>query len=195
MRSACAGLVKAACESCRIRSTRVADRSRAALFWCARLQPPTQYGEFMRHASFGPPATSLPLIGLCAAPACAEPPAPPATATARAEPAALTVATPHSMDGYARDEFGIWLPQPDGCTTRRDVLARDGNTSATSRTAAGRKPAPCTPRTTTSRSPWSPRRPSTTWPLSPRPGARASTSGAKAHPASRGDVRAVPCPA
>ncbi|MEU9480402.1 hypothetical protein [Streptomyces sp. NPDC048191] len=30
------------------------------------------------------------------------------------------------MDGYARDKFGIWSTQPDGCTTRQDVLARDG---------------------------------------------------------------------
>lgn len=30
------------------------------------------------------------------------------------------------MDGYARDKFDIWSTQPDGCTTRQDVLARDG---------------------------------------------------------------------
>ncbi len=30
------------------------------------------------------------------------------------------------MDGYSRDAFDIWASQPDGCTTRQDVLARDG---------------------------------------------------------------------
>ncbi|MER6075103.1 hypothetical protein ABT187_41145 [Streptomyces sp. NPDC001817] len=36
------------------------------------------------------------------------------------------VTPPHSMDGYTRDKFDIWGTQPDGCTTRQDVLARDG---------------------------------------------------------------------
>ncbi|MFJ9822192.1 DUF1524 domain-containing protein [Streptomyces sp. NPDC101151] len=80
----------------------------------------------MRRALFGLPTTALLLTGICAAPALAEPPAPPSTATARAELAALAVAVPHSMDGYARDKFDIWSTQPDGCTTRQDVLARDG---------------------------------------------------------------------
>ncbi|MBL1090006.1 MULTISPECIES: GmrSD restriction endonuclease domain-containing protein [Streptomyces] len=80
----------------------------------------------MRRAVFGLSAASVTLVGLTAAPALAEPPAPPSTATARAELAALTVAPPHSMDGYARDKFDIWAKQPDGCTTRQDVLARDG---------------------------------------------------------------------
>ena len=31
------------------------------------------------------------------------------------------------MDGYSRDAFDIWASQPDGCTTRQDVLARDGD--------------------------------------------------------------------
>ncbi|MBP2055879.1 hypothetical protein J2Z21_008895 [Streptomyces griseochromogenes] len=66
------------------------------------------------------------LTGFCAAPVLAEPPAPPSTVTARSALAALTVAAPHSMNGYARDKFDIWSTQPDGCTTRQDVLARDG---------------------------------------------------------------------
>ncbi|ANP51070.1 hypothetical protein J2Z21_009624 [Streptomyces griseochromogenes] len=80
----------------------------------------------MHRAAFGLPVTALLLIGVSAAPALAEPPAPPSTATARSELAALTVAVPHSMNGYARDKFDIWSTQPDGCTTRQDVLARDG---------------------------------------------------------------------
>ncbi|QTD95729.1 HNH endonuclease family protein [Streptomyces cyanogenus] len=80
----------------------------------------------MRRAAFSLPATTLVLIGVSAAPALAEPPAPPSTATARQELAALTVAAPHSMDGYARDKFDIWSSQPGGCTTRQTVLARDG---------------------------------------------------------------------
>ena len=80
----------------------------------------------MRRALFGLPATALLLTAVAAAPALAAPPAPPPAATARAELAALTVATPHPMDGYARDKFDIWASQPDGCTTRQKVLARDG---------------------------------------------------------------------
>ena len=59
--------------------------------------------------------------------ALADPPPPPSESTARTELAALTVGTPHSMDGYSRDAFDIWADQPDGCTTRQDVLARDGD--------------------------------------------------------------------
>ncbi|MEU1203530.1 HNH endonuclease family protein [Streptomyces sp. NPDC005813] len=80
----------------------------------------------MHRNAYGLPAASLVLLGICTTPALADPPAPPSTATARSELAALTVATPHSMDGYARDKFDIWSTQPDGCTTRQDVLARDG---------------------------------------------------------------------
>ncbi|MFJ4802266.1 GmrSD restriction endonuclease domain-containing protein [Streptomyces murinus] len=80
----------------------------------------------MRRALFGLPATALLLTVVAAAPALADPPAPPSAATAHAELSALTVATPHSMDGYARDAFDIWASQPDGCTTRQEVLARDG---------------------------------------------------------------------
>ncbi|MBL1087298.1 hypothetical protein JK359_36020 [Streptomyces actinomycinicus] len=39
---------------------------------------------------------------------------------------------PHSLDGYARAEFGIWSIQPDGCTSRQTALARDGKTWRTS---------------------------------------------------------------
>ncbi|MFG2140829.1 DUF1524 domain-containing protein [Streptomyces sp. NPDC048650] len=84
----------------------------------------------MRRALFGLSAAALTLVGLTAAPALAEPPAPPSEATARAELGALTVAAPHSMDGYARDKFDIWSHQPDGCTTRQDVLARDAKAVA-----------------------------------------------------------------
>lgn len=80
----------------------------------------------MRRAVLGSSAAALVFVGLTAAPALAEPPAPPSQSTARTELAALTVAAPHSMDGYARDKFDIWAKQPDGCTTRQDVLARDG---------------------------------------------------------------------
>lgn len=59
--------------------------------------------------------------------AAADPPPPPPASTARTELAALTVGTPHSMTGYSRDAFDIWAGQPDGCTTRQDVLARDGD--------------------------------------------------------------------
>ncbi|MFG2437907.1 DUF1524 domain-containing protein [Streptomyces sp. NPDC048508] len=80
-----------------------------------------------RRAVFGLPTASLVILGVFAGPALAEPPAPPSTTTARSELAGLTVAAPHSMDGYARDKFDIWASQPDGCTTRQDVLARDGH--------------------------------------------------------------------
>ncbi|MFG2795022.1 DUF1524 domain-containing protein [Streptomyces sp. NPDC048419] len=80
----------------------------------------------MRRALIGLPATTLLLFGVSAVPALADPPAPPPLQTARTELAALTVGTPHSMDGYARDKFDIWATQTDGCTTRQDVLARDG---------------------------------------------------------------------
>lgn len=58
--------------------------------------------------------------------ALADPPPPPDEATARSELASLTIGTPHSMNGYSRDAFDVWATQPDGCTTRQDVLARDG---------------------------------------------------------------------
>ncbi|MER6047934.1 HNH endonuclease family protein [Streptomyces sp. NPDC001793] len=80
----------------------------------------------MPRAALGLPAAAVVVVGLCAAPALAEPPAPPSTSTARAELSALQVAAPHSMDGYSRDKFSIWSKQPDGCTTRQEVLARDG---------------------------------------------------------------------
>lgn len=70
------------------------------------------------------PTASLVILGVFAGPALA---APQSTTTARSELADLTVAASHSMDGYARDTFDIWASQPDGCTTRQDVLARDGN--------------------------------------------------------------------
>ncbi|MFJ3235900.1 DUF1524 domain-containing protein [Streptomyces sp. NPDC086787] len=81
----------------------------------------------MRRATvLGLPAAALLATVVSAAPALAEPPAPPSTAPARTELAALTVAAPHSMDGYSRDAFDIWSKQTGGCTTRQAVLARDG---------------------------------------------------------------------
>ncbi|OIJ87866.1 hypothetical protein BIV25_37615 [Streptomyces sp. MUSC 14] len=80
----------------------------------------------MRRAFFGLSAAGLLVTVVSAGPALADPPAPPPVSTARSELAALTVATPHSMNGYARDKFDIWAKQPDGCTTRQEVLARDG---------------------------------------------------------------------
>ncbi|MFI6347240.1 DUF1524 domain-containing protein [Streptomyces sp. NPDC050560] len=71
-------------------------------------------------------ALSVGTIGLAPA-AMADPPPPPAESTAREYLADLTVATPHSMDGYSRDAFDIWASQGDGCTTRQAVLARDGD--------------------------------------------------------------------
>ncbi|WP_433177353.1 HNH endonuclease family protein [Actinoallomurus sp. CA-150999] len=65
------------------------------------------------------------LVGFSDA-AFADPPTAPPASTARTQLAALTVASPHSMTGYARSKFSIWAKQPDGCTTRQDVLARDG---------------------------------------------------------------------
>jgi hypothetical protein len=59
--------------------------------------------------------------------AAADPPPPPPVSTARTELAALTVGTAHGMTGYSRDAFDVWAGQPDGCTTRQDVLARDGD--------------------------------------------------------------------
>ncbi|MBJ6636814.1 HNH endonuclease [Streptomyces sp. DHE7-1] len=80
----------------------------------------------MHRVTLGLPIAALLLAVVDTAPALADPPPPPSTATARTELAALTVAAPHSMDGYARDKFDIWSTQPDGCTTRQTVLARDG---------------------------------------------------------------------
>lgn len=71
-------------------------------------------------------ATFALLIGLSAQ-AGAEPPAPPSLSTIQTYLSDLTVATPHSMDGYDRDKFPTWDTQPDGCDTRVDVLERDGS--------------------------------------------------------------------
>lgn len=82
----------------------------------------------MRRASaiVAPLLGAATLVGI-SSPALADPPPPPSESTARTELASLTVGTPHSMDGYSRDAFDIWAKQPDGCTTRQDVLARDGD--------------------------------------------------------------------
>jgi len=53
---------------------------------------------------------------------------PPATdpSQSRQDLDALTVAPPQSMRGYSRDRFPHWIEQPDGCSTREEVLKRDG---------------------------------------------------------------------
>jgi hypothetical protein len=73
-----------------------------------------------------PVVAAVVTVTLTTSSASAAPPPPPSLSTARSELAALTVATPHSMTGYSRDAFDVWADQPDGCTTRQDVLARDG---------------------------------------------------------------------
>ncbi|PWI45416.1 DUF1524 domain-containing protein [Streptomyces sp. ICBB 8177] len=79
-----------------------------------------------RTAALGAVA-ALVAVAVAAGPASAAPPAPPSLATARTELAALVVAAPDPMTGYARSAFDIWAKQPDHCTTRQDVLARDGS--------------------------------------------------------------------
>ncbi|GAA3753806.1 GmrSD restriction endonuclease domain-containing protein [Streptomyces tremellae] len=71
-------------------------------------------------------AAALSALAFSAPSASAAPPPPPSLSTARSELADLTVATPHSMDGYSRDAFDVWADQSDGCTTRQEVLKRDG---------------------------------------------------------------------
>lgn len=72
-------------------------------------------------------AMAITTIGLSSGSASAAPPGPPSLSTARSELSDLVVATPHSMTGYSRDAFDIWATQPDHCTTRQDVLSRDGD--------------------------------------------------------------------
>lgn len=55
-----------------------------------------------------------------------EMPAPPDAQTAIAELGELTVAEPHSMDGYSRSKFPHWITQSGTCDTRETVLMRDG---------------------------------------------------------------------
>lgn len=80
--------------------------------------------------------TSLPFIGVAAvaamfavgAPAAsADPPPAPDPTESRALLDQLTVAAPHSMDGYSRDRFPHWSNQGDNCNTREVVLKRDGD--------------------------------------------------------------------
>ncbi|MGQ4513723.1 GmrSD restriction endonuclease domain-containing protein [Streptomyces sp. DW26H14] len=73
-----------------------------------------------------PAVAALTALAFSTTPASADPPAPPSLSTARAELADLVVAAPHSMDGYSRDAFDVWATQPDHCTTRQEVLKRDG---------------------------------------------------------------------
>jgi Protein of unknown function (DUF1524) len=81
-------------------------------------------------------AASLPFVGVAAvsamfafgAPtASAEPPPAPDATEARQLLGQLTVAEPHSMDGYDRDRFPHWSDQGDSCNTREVVLKRDGD--------------------------------------------------------------------
>jgi hypothetical protein len=67
---------------------------------------------------------------------------PPATDPAQSQKDldALTVAKWESMRGYSRDRFPHWIEQPDGCSTREEVLKRDGSgvqTGAGCRVTAG----------------------------------------------------------
>jgi hypothetical protein len=58
--------------------------------------------------------------------AAASPANVPSAATARAELAALTVATEGSTSGYSRDLFPHWTTYSGTCNTREWVLQRDG---------------------------------------------------------------------
>jgi hypothetical protein len=66
------------------------------------------------------------LLGFAIQSASAAPPTPPGVTEAETQLAALTVATPHSMTGYSRDKFPHWITESDGCTSREEVLKRDG---------------------------------------------------------------------
>lgn len=73
------------------------------------------------------------VLGPAAVPAQAAPaasvralPEPPPVDVARTELANLTVAEPHSMDGYSRAKFPHWAVQYGQCDTREVVLQRDG---------------------------------------------------------------------
>ncbi|ONK11956.1 HNH endonuclease family protein [Streptomyces sp. MP131-18] len=77
-------------------------------------------------ATFSGTVLALLLTAALLAPAAAAaPPGIPDAATARAELAALTVAPPGSMAGYSRRLFPHWTSR-DGCSTREEVLKRDG---------------------------------------------------------------------
>ncbi|GAB1640855.1 HNH endonuclease family protein [Krasilnikovia sp. MM14-A1259] len=60
----------------------------------------------------------------------------PSAATARAELAALTVATQGSMSGYSRDLFPHWITISGSCNTRETVLKRDGDSVVTDASCA-----------------------------------------------------------
>ncbi|WP_373311736.1 HNH endonuclease family protein [Streptomyces mashuensis] len=67
-------------------------------------------------------------------------PEPPSAEVARDELADLTVAAPHSMNGYSRAKFPHWATQQGQCDTRETVLVRDGRdvrTDAQCRAVAG----------------------------------------------------------
>ncbi len=66
------------------------------------------------------------LLGFAIQSASAAPPTPPGVTEAETQLAALTIATPHSMTGYSRDKFPHWITESDGCTSREEVLKRDG---------------------------------------------------------------------
>jgi len=66
-------------------------------------------------------------LATAAAPAAAEPYNVPSEATARSELAQLTVAGEGSMTGYSRDLFPHWTTVSGTCSTREEVLRRDGS--------------------------------------------------------------------
>lgn len=57
----------------------------------------------------------------------ATPPNIPSLSTAESELATLAVAPDGSMNGYSRSKFPHWINEPDGCTSREEVLKRDGS--------------------------------------------------------------------
>ena len=66
----------------------------------------------------------------------ATPPGIPTESTARAELAALRVASEGSMSGYSRDKFPHWITISGSCNTRETVLKRDGTNVVTNSSCA-----------------------------------------------------------
>ncbi|MEU9121117.1 HNH endonuclease family protein [Streptomyces sp. NPDC048506] len=102
--------------TCRWRSIATTGAALAALFTtCAATPAPAAVAAPERPAATAhTAATPLDL------------PEPSPAAVARDELTTLTVAEPHSMDGYSRAKFPHWIRQYGKCDTREVVLARDG---------------------------------------------------------------------
>jgi hypothetical protein len=73
------------------------------------------------------PALVAALVLVLAAPAAAAPPNVPSAATAQSELAALPVRSEASTSGYSRDLFPHWTTVSGTCSTREQVLRRDGD--------------------------------------------------------------------